>query len=909
MDIKDIPGLLKEANTLIEGGDLSGGINSLDRVLALDPKNKDALLVKGKALVGLDRTAEAVRYLEYAAAHNQDDASVWDTLANAALKLGQGAKALVALINYQRLCGSSAATLVRMAAAAYLDLQLDTAKNYIELALLDDPQNEAAGEWRQKLSKLKNQQQLLIDVGRAHCRSGRFEDGTKLFNQALIIGDCFDVRLYLGRAALVMQKIDEAIAHLKAAVKFRPKNVEALGDLATALYSSAQRQEAEPVYDKILSIDPDNVNALLGKASFLALRAEFQSAQVSFVEKALKADARRADAWRLKAHLVEKQGNLYEARVCTDHAISLQPDAAANWIAGLVILKAGNETALANQYLGVANRLNNTQKSMPAIDPRELIKKADVEATELKVFLDGHPGYSFACMDRCTVYEALGLPERALQFIDAVLQKTPNMEDERLQCKRGAIQLNLGKIDAARASFTRALELNPGSDAAKQGLDFATNLEETVKAKHLELIESGKKKYEEKRFAEGVELFTRALQLIDSYHSRIFLGQSLMALNRYAEALPHLEIALMLEPDNQEARADLEEIRNRHFQLVEKGMMQYRLAKFKQALDLLKEALELGESFAALHYTGKAFAAINQHEPAIYYLRSALKMRAGDPEVAIDLASAFLASGQIEEAEQLYNAVQEADPANVDAMLGKGRISLRVGKIDAAGGYFAQAINKAPARQAPWLMMAQLLEQKGSLAEARLVVDHAIALNPGAPAPWILAAAMLQKDTDKALADRYLRKVKQLEPSFGSADGNPVKTSLMEISRETAILDAFIVKHNQFLFAYRDRAVIYKAIGENERAQYYRKNYLDKAAITATPRPAESAPAKEEKTPPPKPAVQASGKTPDAATSKIKEPLADADSAGISDIACKYCGMKNSAGLQTCKYCGASYAT
>ncbi len=448
------------------------------------------------------------------------------------------------------------------------------------------------------------------------------------------------------------------------------------------------------------------------------------------------------------------------------------------------------------------------------------------------------------------------------------------------------------------------MELNPSSGAARQGLDFVTNLEETVKAKHLELIETGKKKCVDKKFAEGVELFTRALQLIDSYPSRVFLGRSLMALDRYAEALPHLEIALMQEPDNQEPRADLEEIRNRHFQLVEAGMVQYRLGKFKQALDLFKEAMELGESFTALHYTGKAFAAINQHEPAVFYLRSALQMRAGDPEVAIDLASAFLASGQVKEAEQLYNAVQKAAPSNVDALMGLGRILLRAGKVDDAGSYIEQAINKAPARQGPWLLMAQLLERKGSLAEARLVVDHAIALNPGAPAAWILAAAILQKDTEKALADRYLSKVKQLEPGFGSASGDPVKTGLMAISREAAILDAFIVKHNQFLFAYRDRAVIYEAIGENERAGYYKKNYLDKVATAAAPRPAGSAPAKVEMAPPAKPAAQAGGKTPDAAPLKLKEPLAAAGPAATSQIACKYCGMKNAAGLQTCKYCG-----
>jgi len=464
--------LMEIGASLLREGSAEDALAVYESALALEASNREALLGKVRALMQLDRPDEACRYAEYVARHHPDDPAAQDLLGTAALTAGQGEPAVTAFTKFQRLSGVSAENFLNLTAASFLNLELERAREFNELALLEDPQSQEAGVWQEKLQGIKDTNSLLIEVGRTHCREGRFQQGLDLFRRALGEKDSFPGRLYSGRALLGLGQPGEALAQLQAALAIEPDNQEALFDLAAAYLLSQQRQQAEEVYDRILSADPGDVDALMGKGQLLTDRNELQAAR-GLLQQAIEVAPERPDLWLLQARLLHREGKAAEARLAADHAIAGDVEVAAGWATGAEALRSCGEEALAFRYVEMAGQLEPGQTETAARAPEGDLNPVPAEAAELDKLLETQPGYEHAYQDRVDVYSALGEGERALHYIELIVQRWPEREGEKLACQRGTLLLSLQRPEEARVAFSRALEISPGSAYALQGLDTA----------------------------------------------------------------------------------------------------------------------------------------------------------------------------------------------------------------------------------------------------------------------------------------------------------------------------------------------------------------------------------------------------------------------------------------------------
>ena len=557
MDINDVPTLLEKANSLLQKGDMNESLAIYDSALALAPTNKESLVGKAEVLSRLSRSAEAARYLDYATRNYPDDEKIWYFMGTTALAAGQGDLATRAFSNYQRLVGASTDNFLNLAAASYLNMDGDQAKSFVELALLEDPHNQGAKLWQQKLADIKDKQSLLVDVGRAHCRAKRFEQGLELFTQALELKDSFSARLYTGRAFSALKRFEQAIPHLQAALEMELDNQEVMNDLAMAYRFADQKQQAEQVYDRILELNSSNTNALLGKGQLL-FQANNMETALENVNQAINTAPIRPDAWLLKAQLLQTQENLCEARLSADRAINMSMSSPVSWAVGANILLSDHKRALSDLYMTMARHLNRSQQETNHQLSGDGLEEVSAEVGDLDAFLLDHTEYMHAYHDRAAIYEALDELDRSLYYLDIITQKWPEEEDERLICRRGVMLLNLGRHREAQDCFQKALEAYPESEAVQQGLTIAKErLSEEVDEKHLRLIEDGLAHCKERRFKEGLELFTQALELKDSFFVRLYMGRALSALNQYEEAISCLQAAQEMEPEDLDVMIDL----------------------------------------------------------------------------------------------------------------------------------------------------------------------------------------------------------------------------------------------------------------------------------------------------------------------------------------------------------------
>ena len=253
---EDISILLKMGGVLLENGDVQGSLSAFDAALAIDPASKIALAGKAQSLIGAGRSDEGLRYLEHAARQHRDDPDMWQLLGNAALAEGQGGKAAEAFAFYQRLTGSSSETLLKLAVSHFLALDQKRAIDFVDLALLDDPNNAGARTWKEKLDSIDGRHKMLVEVGRSHCRAGRYQQGADLLKQALGDGDSYEARLYLGKALLALGDVDGSLRELEAASAVKPEDTEGSISLAIACSVSGKMDEAERIYDRVSKRHP-----------------------------------------------------------------------------------------------------------------------------------------------------------------------------------------------------------------------------------------------------------------------------------------------------------------------------------------------------------------------------------------------------------------------------------------------------------------------------------------------------------------------------------------------------------------------------------------------------------------------------------------------------------------------------
>jgi tetratricopeptide (TPR) repeat protein len=142
----------------------------------------------------------------------------------------------------------------------------------------------------------------------------------------------------LGEAYERLEHQEKALSVYQLAVKLYPKDMELATRLARLLHAAGLDKEAQPLYEKVLTAQPDNTWANLGLAE-IDRSLGFLKRSAERYERALEGDLMRsASVWRDYSQVMLEQRDYVTAEAAARKALSLQ---------------ASNETRLA---LGFALR-------------------------------------------------------------------------------------------------------------------------------------------------------------------------------------------------------------------------------------------------------------------------------------------------------------------------------------------------------------------------------------------------------------------------------------------------------------------------------------------------------------------------------------------------------------------------
>jgi predicted TPR repeat methyltransferase len=213
--------------------------------------------------------------------------------------------------------------------------------------------------------------------------------------------------------------------------------------------------------------------------------------------------------------------------------------------------------------------------------------------------------------------------------------------------------------------------------------------------------------------------------------SLVNLAAARMAQDRHAEAVEDLEQALQSEPDHALAWSRL-------------GEAQLALGQSEAALQAFDRAWALEAPSPALRYHRARALAAAQQAPAAW---ASLEPLLRDPEQTS--AAALQLAGQLQQL---------------------------LGQHAAAGSYYQRALARDPGLSRCWLLLGQLHQQNGELAEARAAFKHALKAGEDAELVRYLMASVAEAsaDTPSASPPAYVRSL--FDPYAADFDEHLVNT-------------------------------------------------------------------------------------------------------------------------------------
>ena len=466
----DIPALLDIGVWLMNGGDPEGALQVYNDVLAAAPRNADALAGKGHALAALGRYDQATRFLQRACEVEPERDSVWGALGAAALASGNGEVALKAYARLQHSGVDPAENYLNMARSAYFALDLERSKDYVDLALAENPTLESAKEWEAALGALPDHAAFLIDAGRTHARRGRFEQGLALLLASLKERDSAEGHLYAGRAFLALGRAAEAAEHLAIARKTNAQNAGLLTELASALALSGDTAQARQVFDEALAANSEDEDALLGKAELL-LESGDSSSTRPLINRLIELSPVNPSVWFLQARTLAHDGRKVGARVAAERGVVHDTHSPVVWLAAAEIMSAIGQAGLSRLCHARAKFAETGKTPADAFEESPTFPALSTEIAELEGIELPDERMSEALRNRVTFYANLGQVERGLQYLELLLQRYPQSETEELRRHHGSLLLKMGDAKGARQAFERALELDPNSERARLAIE------------------------------------------------------------------------------------------------------------------------------------------------------------------------------------------------------------------------------------------------------------------------------------------------------------------------------------------------------------------------------------------------------------------------------------------------------
>jgi len=262
-----------------------------------------------------------------------------------------------------------------------------------------------------------------------------------------------------------------------------------------------------------------------------------------------------------------------------------------------------------------------------------------------------------------------------------------------------------GRLDAAVASYRRALEIKPDLPTVHTLLGNA-------------LSDLG-------RFAEAAVSYRRALERepeLAEVHSN--LGNALQNLGQSSEAVASCRRALALQPDLAAAHTNL-------------GNALRDLRQLTEAAASHRRAVQIQPDFARAHNNlGNVLRDLGEIDAAVAAYRRALEI---EPRFAVahnNLGSALRDLSRIDEAQMSLEQALALDPGFALAHTNLGIVLRLQGRFADAERRGLEALELDPQLAAALVFLGELQADKGQFEQARALFERAIRVDASSPSAW-----------------------------------------------------------------------------------------------------------------------------------------------------------------------------
>ena len=383
-------------------------------------------------------------------------------------------------------------------------------------------------------------------------------------------------------------------------LSIEPNHVDALHLSGVLAAQTNNPRKAAELIGKAIAIKPDNAEYHCNYGLVLLELKELEGAATSF-DKAISLKPDYKEACINRGNVLLELKRYDEAVECFDNAIAIKPDFAEAYF------NRGNTLKKLNRFDDALDSFNKAIAIKPGFT--EAYFNRGNTLNELKEFFSALESFDKAISlkpDFAEAYSHRGYALKELKQLDSAIESfnkaiaiKPRYHEAF--ANRGNAFLELKRFDAALESFDSAISLKPDYleaysnravvlqelkqyNAALESLDKAIAINPHY---HEAYSNRGNTLKELKRFDEALASFDKAISLKPDYHEAYSnRGVLLQELKHFDESLANFDKAISLKPDYHEAYS------NRGILLEDMRQLEEALASYDKAISLKPDFAE-----------------------------------------------------------------------------------------------------------------------------------------------------------------------------------------------------------------------------------------------------------------------------------------------------------------------------
>jgi tetratricopeptide (TPR) repeat protein len=422
---------LRAGTLLLLAGQYEDARTRADKVLAMQPKNIEAQVLRANSLAGLKNMDAAIEEINEAIALDPGKATTYANLGALEQVRGRAAEAEVAFKKAIEADPKSVIALLAYSNFLIAAGRGQEAEGSIKQALTIEPKNALA-----------NRALAALYMG-----SNRREEAEPVLKTLAEGGDATS-RLQLADYYLGMNRPNDAMPLLDAVSKETAHFAEAKARIAAIQFAQGKKADANKTVDEVLAKQPNNAMLLLAKARLLLADRNVNEA-VTKVKAAISADPRSIGAHYMLGSLQASRGEAEEAMASFREVLKLNPRAVAAQLqlSQLELSRGSSESSLQLAQEAVTNQPNNPLARLMLVRSLTARGEHGRAETEVKALLAKYP-------NAAAVHAQAGMVALARQDLAVArrsFEKALTLDQNSMDALTGMVMIDIGTRQPADA--------------------------------------------------------------------------------------------------------------------------------------------------------------------------------------------------------------------------------------------------------------------------------------------------------------------------------------------------------------------------------------------------------------------------------------------------------------------------